>query len=159
MATADITIEGFVAKPAETRQAGSGTVTTITVPVEQGRMKDAQWVPDTDKAGQKITHWWEAEFWNEYGAQVGQEIQKGYLVHIEGEPRPRAYVKNDGTAGIALTIVNPTISIIVRRPSRQQPQGGAGVAGWATAPSEPLQGGTGDPGAFGNFGPDDENPF
>lgn len=161
MASSRINIEGFVAKNPETREAGSHTVTTVTVPVERGRVKDGQWVADTDKSGQKVVVWWEAEFWNEHGAQVAQEIQKGYLVRIEGEAWPRPFVKNDGTAGLAATITNPTVSIVVRRPSkRNNGQGGAvGGFGASSGPSgDPWSSGAGN-GAQGGFSPEEEAPF
>ena len=169
MATSHIRVEGFVAKDPEQRAAGNHTITTVTVPITQGRRKDGQFIPDTDDAGNEITHWYEGEFWNEYGQQVGQEIRKGYLVELEGEPRSRAYVKKDGTAGIQNSIVNARVKIIVRRPKReqgggyQQPQGQgvwghpnvAGPNPWDQSPSQ------GQP-AGGNFGggfDDDSQPF
>lgn len=157
-----INIEGFVAKNPEQRQAGNHTVTTVTVPVEKGRRKDGQWVADTDKDGQKVVVWWEAEFWNEYGQQVAQEIQKGYLVRVEGEPWPKAYVKNDGSAGLAGTITNPTISIVVRRPSRQNNTQG-GFQGGPAATGAPQTGGwsSGDANApqNGDIGGGFDEPF
>ncbi len=159
MPVAKITVEGFVSKDPETRDAGQHRITTVTVPVEQGRMKDGQWMPDVDQNGQKIVHWWEAEFWNEHGDAVSQAITKSMLVTITGEPRPRAYLKKDGTAGLAETIVNATVAQVVRRPSRQQPQGGAGQSGWATTSPGGFGSATGDPGGFGNFGPEESQPF
>lgn len=162
MANARINIEGFVAKNPEQRQTGNHTVTTVTIPVEKGRMKDGQWVADTDKDGQKVVVWWEAEFWNEHGQQVAQEIQKGYLVRVEGEPWPRAFVKNDGTAGLTATITNPTISIVVRRPSRQN-HGQGGFQGGPNASGAPQAGGWSSDGGNGaqnaDFGGGFNEPF
>ena len=158
-----ITVEGFVAKDPEQRQAGQHTVTTVTVPVGRGRRKNGEWVPDKDDQGKEITDWFDAEFWNEYGAQVGQELMKGYLVKIEGTPQTRAYVKKDGTAGVQNLIVNPEIFIKVKRPSRNTapvaPGGGFGDSSgqaWGNVPpvqNQAANGGFGNDGFGGdNFG-------
>ena len=90
---------------------------------------------------------------------------KGYLVRVEGEPWPRPFVKNDGTAGIAATITNPMISIVVRRPSRQN-QGQGGFQGGPATSGAPQTGGwpSGDANGtqnadFGRAAFDDEQPF
>lgn len=147
MAKANITVEGFVAKSPESRAAGSHAITTVTIPVEQGRMKDGQWVADTDQAGQKIVAWWEAEFWNEYGDAVAQAVSKGDLVTVTGEARPRVYAKNDGTPGQGLSIVNGQIAVVVRRPARGGGSGGQSQSEWAQpspAPQNAQQGGFGN---------------
>lgn len=158
MATAKITVEGFVAKDPESRDAGQHRITTVTIPVEQGRKKDGQWVADTDQQGQKIVHWWEAEFWNEFGDEVAQTIRKGALVTVTGEPRPRAYLKKDGTAGIADTIVNASIAQVVRRPARGGGFGGGNGAPaaqqWGAGANGPQNGAQGFGGGF-----EDDSPF
>lgn len=124
---AKIDIEGYVAKDPETRKAGQHTVTTVTIPVNHSKnnRQTGEWEPERDKDGNEVVSWYECEFWNEYGAQIAQEIQKKYHVRVTGDLRCRAYVKNDGTAGLSMTVVNPTISIIPRRPPRGgQQQGG-----------------------------------
>lgn len=162
MAKSEITVEGFVAKAPESRAAGNHTITTVAIPEEVGRMKDGQWVPDMDKDGNKIVVWWEAEFWNEHGDVVAASIGKGDAVIVRGTPRPRAFVKNDGTAGMSATIVNPTIGKTVRRPSRnaQQGSGGGFVAGAGQPSQDPWnapQNGGSEPPQFGNgFG---DEPF
>lgn len=156
MAKASITVEGFVAKAPESRAAGSHTITSVTIPVEQGRMKNGEWVADTDQQGQKIVHWWEAEFWNEHGDVVAQTIGKGDLVTVTGEPRPRVYAKNDGSPGMSLSIVNAQIGVVVRRPSRQQGQGGGSGAGWHNPSPAQSSGVTGDSGFGSGF---DSSPF
>lgn len=152
MAKASITVEGFVSKAPESRAAGNHTITSVTIPVEQGRMKNGEWVPDTDQQGQKIVHWWEAEFWNEHGDVVAQTVGKGDLVTVTGEPRPRVYAKNDGTPGMSLSIVNAQIGVVVRRPSRQQGQGGGNGAGWHNPASAQSSGAANDRfgGGFGD---------
>ena len=157
MAKSEITVEGFVARNPEARAAGSHTVTTVVVPEEQGRMKDGQWVADTDQQGNKIVVWWEAEFWNEHGDVVAATITKGDLVIMRGNPRPQAFVKKDGTAGLRPVIASATVAKVVRRPSRN----GSG-SGWASGAGVGSSGGVSSPqnadSGFGSgFG--DEQPF
>ena len=161
MAKSTITVEGFVSKDPEVREAGSHRIVTVTVPEEQGRMKDGQWVPDIDKnTNEKIVHWWQAEFWNEYGDEIAKAVRKGTLVTVTGSPRPRAYLKNDGTVGISNTIANGTLAVVVRRPARGGGNGGgSGGPGdqWAQPATNGSQGGAQsfpDPGGF-----DSEQPF
>ena len=161
MAKSTITVEGFVSKDPEVREAGAHRIITVTVPEEQGRMKDGQWVPDTDQQGNKIVHWWQAEFWNEYGDEIAKAVRKGTLVTVTGSPRPRAYLKNDGTVGISNTIANGTLAVVVRRPARGGGNGG-GSGGPATQQAQEAWGAPqGDPGAGGGFDADgfNERPF
>lgn len=158
MATDKITVEGFVSKDPEQLEAGQHRITSVTVPVEQGRMKDGQWVADTDQQGQKIVRWWEAEFWNEQGDAIGQTIRKGQLVTITGEPRPRAFVRNDGTAGLSFAIANPSIGVMVRRPARGGGSGGGSGAPATQQPQQSWGAPQGDPGTFGG-GFEDSQPF
>lgn len=156
MAKAEISVEGFVSKDPESRAAGSHTVTSVTVPVEQGRMKDGAWVADTDQQGNKIVVWWEGEFWNEYGDVVAATVRKGDLVVLRGEARPSAYSKNDGTAGLRASIVNGSVAVLVARPRRDRSGGGSGggQGGWSQpAQNAPQTGAQG----FGGF--PDEEPF
>lgn len=158
MSKATTTVEGWVAKDPETRQAGNHRITTVTVPVEQGRMKDGAWVADVDERGEKIVHWWEGEFWNDYGDAVASAIRKGALVELKGEPRPRAYPKKDGGVGIAETIVNGTVAEVVRRPSRQGGFGGGSPTQASSAQGQAAWGApAASPGFSGSF--DDEQPF
>ena len=120
-----IHLEGFVAKDPESRAAGNHTITSVTVAVNQGRMKDGKFVNDTDRDGKEIVRWWEAAFWNEHGDAVQHSVHKGDLVQIIGEPRPEVYAKNDGTPGLGLRIAGKSIAVVVRRPSRGGGQGGS----------------------------------
>lgn len=155
MAKANITIEGYVAKDPESRAAGNHTITSVTIPVEQGRMKDGQWVVDTDQQGNKIVVWWVAEFWNEHGDVVASQVRKGSLVTVTGEARPSVYVsKQDGSPRLSALVVNGQLAVVVPRPKRGGGQG---------ASSAPFTGGSssGDgwaaPGASQSF--DNEAPF
>lgn len=152
MATIKSDIEGFVSKDPESRVAGQHTVVTVTVPVEHGRMKDGQWVPEVDQQGQKLpADWWEAEFWNERGAAIMDAVRKGSLVRITGGiPRPRLYQKNDGTPGLGLRLQGATLAVIPRQ-QPQQAQGatsGQGQGDWAQPAVNGAQGGFQGGGSF-----------
>lgn len=143
-----IHLEGFVAKDPESRAAGNHTITSVTVAVNQGRMKDGEFVPDLDKSGEKIVRWWEAGFWNEHGDAVQHAVHKGDLVQIVGEPRPEVYAKNDGTPGMGLRIAGKSIAVVVRRPARGQGggsgQGGGFAGGNSSGGANGAQGGAQD---------------
>lgn len=160
MARAEVFVEGFVAKDPESRAAGNHTITTVTVPVKQEkRDREGKWVADTDRDGKEIVVWWEAEFWNEYGDVVASTIRKGDLVQVRGDARPRAFSKNDGTAGLAATIVNATVAKVVRRPSRNA-QHGSGASGGSGAGQRSPEPQNGVQGGFQGGGFDaPEEPF
>lgn len=67
-----ITIHGRIGKDAETRQAGSGSVTTFPVAVNQG-FGDRQ-----------TTNWFRCNIWGKKGESVAQYLAKGGLVAVSG---------------------------------------------------------------------------
>ncbi|MCS4277379.1 single-strand DNA-binding protein [Mycetocola sp. BIGb0189] len=144
MAELTIDLEGFVSKDPEQRTAGAHTVTEVTVPWTERRKNSqtGQWEDYGDPV------WLSASFWNEHGEVVGITVSKGDLVRVKGTGiKTRAYQKNDGTTGIQVEIVNPEISVLVRRPARQNNRPPA------AAPAEGA-GGWNVPGSFG-----DDTPF
>ncbi|KUF05680.1 single-stranded DNA-binding protein [Leucobacter sp. G161] len=165
MSKATLVIEGFAAEPtARTTQTGKRML-DVSVAHSPSRFNKQtnQWEDVLDKDGQKITTWARATFFDEKADAVQQLVSKGALVRLEGEPRLNVYMNNQGQAAASLDIQFAHISLVVqaaRQGSAQQGQGGAGQSGWATAPTEPFGGVTGDPGA-GGFGGgfQDENPF
>lgn len=68
-----ITITGRVGGDAETRQAGSGTVTSFSCAVDQG------W------GDKKQTNWFRVSIWGERGGKLAQYIRKGEKVAVAGE--------------------------------------------------------------------------
>jgi len=68
-----ITITGRVGGAAETRQAGSSTVTNFSCAVDQG------W------GDRKTTNWFRVAIWGERGTKLAQYINKGEKVTVTGE--------------------------------------------------------------------------
>ena len=69
----NITIAGRVGRDAETRQAGSGNVTSFTVAVDQGYGQN------------KLTNWWRVSLWGQRGEKLAQYIRKGDNITVTGE--------------------------------------------------------------------------
>jgi single stranded DNA-binding protein len=68
-----ISITGRVGGDAETRSAGSGTVTNFNCAVDQG------W------GDSKQTNWFRVAIWGERGSKLAQYIKKGEKVAVTGE--------------------------------------------------------------------------
>jgi single-strand DNA-binding protein len=68
-----IAITGRVGGDAETRSAGSGTVTNFNCAVDQG------W------GDNKQTNWFRVAIWGERGSKLAQYIKKGEKVAVTGE--------------------------------------------------------------------------
>lgn len=114
MASAKITVEGFVAKTPETRSVTGHTVTTVTVPVTPQRKTANGGYEDTGAAV-----WYTAEFWDEHGDAVAAQIVKGALVTITGNLEIKTREHN------GQTYTNPVIgfaqlAVVCRRPARGQ---------------------------------------
>lgn len=145
MSKATITIEGFVAKAPELRQAQGKAVTNVTVPHTPRKLnrQTNQW----EDAGPTL--WVEASFWEGDAEAIAATVTKGTLVTITGQPELREYQKNDGTNGAALTLKFGTLGVIPRSdtsrnvsPSVANSAPVAQADAWAT------------PGSFG-----DDTPF
>ncbi|MFF8817834.1 single-stranded DNA-binding protein [Leucobacter sp. NPDC015123] len=110
------------------------------------------------------------KLFGDYADNVAQSISKGTRITATGKLKYRSYKDNQGADRHVIELdeieaFGPDLRWATAQVSRksggggaQQPQGGAGQAGWATAPPDPFRGGTGDPGSFGG-GFDDEQPF
>jgi single-strand DNA-binding protein len=68
-----LSITGRVGGDAETRQAGSGTVTNFNCAVDQG------W------GDNKQTNWFRVAIWGDRGSKLAQYIKKGDKVAVTGE--------------------------------------------------------------------------
>lgn len=68
-----ITIAGRLARDAETRNAGEGTVTSFTVAVDQRNGRD------------KTTNWWRVSIWGKRGESLCQYLRKGDNITVAGE--------------------------------------------------------------------------
>jgi len=68
-----ITIAGRIGRDAETRTAGSDTVTSFTVAVDQRAGRD------------KTTNWWRVSIWGKRGEALCQYLRKGDNTTVSGE--------------------------------------------------------------------------
>lgn len=69
-----ITVAGRIARDAETRSAGSDTVTSFTVAVDQRNGRD-----------DKTTNWWRVSIWGKRGEALCQYLRKGDNTTVSGE--------------------------------------------------------------------------
>lgn len=146
MSKATVTIEGYVSKDPETKDVAGHRVTEVTVPHTPRKFNKQtnQW----EDAGD--TQWWVAEFWDADGDAIVASVSKSSLVTVTGQPSPRAYSKNDGTAAVALGLKFATLGVIPRAASNS-----GGGDKWAQ--NQPTQTTTDDawatPGAYGSDTP------
>ena len=155
MAKAILTIEGFVAKDPEERQAQAYRIVSVTVPVTPSKRVNGEWV--NDDAG---TIWYEAEFWDVHGDSIRATVSKGSFVTITGTPKLEVFMRKDGTPGAKITFNFPQLSVIVQKPKRGEvrPQQGNDEPWASTAPTSTPAATGGDVwNAPGNF--TDETPW
>jgi len=129
MARANIQIEGFISNDLSIRDSGGKSVVDVTIPVTPQKKDDSgKWVDTGD------TVWYRASFWEEHAQAVLMAVQKSQLVTLTGTGlKVDQYAKKDGTTGVNLTVTNPTIAAIVRKPPRGQQAQGSSCA--ASAPA------------------------
>ena len=133
MSKATITVEGFVTKDPEMRQAAGKNVVAVDIAHTPRKKEGNDWVDAGD------TIWFQASFWDRDAQPIMDAVRKGTLVTVTGQPELNVYTKNDGTPGVSVRIKFGTLGIIPRedRNSGQaapQQQGGyqaAGVDAWA----------------------------
>lgn len=127
MSKATLTVEGFVTKDPEIRQAGGKPVVSVDV-AHTPRKKDGdQWVDAGD------TIWFQAAFWERDAQPVMDAVRKGTLVTITGMPEVNTYQKQDGTTAVTIRIKGATIGVIPRAARETQ-----GADAWATDPNTPF---------------------
>lgn len=113
MSKATITVEGFVTRDPELRNANGKDVVSVDI-AHTPRKKDGdQWVD----AGETI--WFQAAFWERDARPVAETIRKGTLVTVTGSPELNTYTKQDGTTEVNVRIKGATIGVIPRE-NRQQ---------------------------------------
>lgn len=118
MSKATMTVEGFVARDLEVRDAGGKPVVNVVVPhTPQKRDQAGQWVD----AGETL--WVEVAFWERDAHAIAAMVRKGTLVTITGTPELRPYTKTDGTPATKLTLKFATLGVIPRDTRSQQPWG------------------------------------
>lgn len=147
MSKSAISIEGFVANELGLREAGGKNVLDVSIPVTPQRLVDGKW----EDVGETV--WWRASFWEDHAGAVLMGVEKGSLVTVTGTGvRVDTYTKNDGTTGVNLSVINPTIAAVIRRPPKGQnrPANAPVADSWAT--STPAT-------ETASWGADTETPF
>ena len=133
MSKSTTTVEGIVSKDPEYRDVTGHSIVTVTVPfTPQKKNQQGEWEDSGD------TIWYQAEFWDEHGTTVAQQVQKGSLVALTGTLEIRQWESN-GKSGVGVKLTFPTISVVVRRPKRgqsghQSPPKTTADEPWATSP-------------------------
>ncbi|MFF8817298.1 single-stranded DNA-binding protein [Leucobacter sp. NPDC015123] len=111
------------------------------------------------------------KLFGDYADNAAQSISKGTRITATGKLKYRSYKDNQGADRQVIELdeieaFGPDLRWATAQVSRksggggaQQAQGGAGQSGWATTPPGSSGGATSDPGGFGNFGPEESQPF
>lgn len=100
---------GNLGRAAETKSAGSTTVTEFSVAVKSGF---------GDRAA---TTWAKCQIWGDRGAKVDQYLVKGQLVGITGELTLREYEKKEGGKGYSLEVKVNDLTLLGKGDSTQSP--------------------------------------
>jgi single-strand DNA-binding protein len=77
--TAIIHVIGNLTRDPETREAGSNSVTKLSV------------ASNTKIKGEKVTTYYEVSVWGKHGEAAARYLSKGEPVYVWGEHRPREY--------------------------------------------------------------------
>jgi len=84
-------ISGHLGGDAETRDAGSDTVTSFSV-AESKKLKSGE-----------VTQWWRCSMWGKRGVVLCEYLRKGIAVTVVGPVTARLYEK-DGTTRLSLDL-------------------------------------------------------
>lgn len=148
MSKATITVEGFVTKDPEMRQAAGKNVVAVDIAHTPRKKEGNDWVDAGD------TIWFQASFWDRDAQPIMDAVRKGTLVTVTGQPELNVYSKNDGAPGVSVRIKFGTLGIIPRETSNSVQSAPQGQQGWAqTAAARPAA-----PDAWATT-PDSELPF
>ncbi len=84
------TVVGNLGRDAETKTAGSGTVTEFNV------------ASSTKVKGEDVTTWVRCALWNKRGEALAKYLLKGKTVAVSGSVKLRTFTKKDGSQGTSL---------------------------------------------------------
>lgn len=133
MSKATITVEGFVTKDPEMRQAAGKNVVAVDIAHTPRKKEGNDWVDAGD------TIWFQASFWDRDAQPIMDTVRKGTLVTVTGQPELNLYSKNDGTPGVSVRIKFGTLGIIPRETSNSGQSAPQAQQGWAQgAPAQPA---------------------
>ena len=130
MSNPTITVNGWLSKDPESRQAGQKTVAVITVPQQRSKRNDQG---GYDKVGG--TTWLQAEFWEDDAYAVMNTLSKGSEVILTGQLATQEYTDREGNQRSKLMLEFPKVAVVVKGGRGQQAP--ASTQQLAQAPQEP----------------------
>jgi single-strand DNA-binding protein len=151
MSKATITVEGFVTKDPEMRQAAGKNVVAVDIAHTPRKKEGNDWVDAGD------TLWFQASFWDREAQPIMDAVRKGTLVTVTGQPELNVYQKGDGTPGVSVRIKFGTLGIIPRATGNASPNAGTPAAYSAPQGGVQSQPAASDP--WGQAAFPDETPF
>ena len=122
------TLFGRMGADPETRDAGSGTVTSIRVASDHGF------------GDRKTTTWVTVSIWGKRGKWVGENMQKGERLVAYGMLHQRTYTKKDGTEGTSLDLEATQVDRVdwpAKDAAQSPPRGAYAPAAPSSAPTTP----------------------
>jgi single-strand DNA-binding protein len=99
---------GRIGRDAETRQAGSSTVTIFPLAIDSGFGQS------------KKSTWWDCSLWGERGTRLVEYLTKGAQIGVQGEASSREYEKN-GEKRTALCIRVNDVTLLAK-PAKREPE-------------------------------------
>lgn len=103
-AHAHATIAGHLGRDPETRAAGGGTVTTLSVAVTRR-------APGADRS-KDVTTWWKVSVWSKSGEAAAKFLRKGDPVICDGWPEIEEWTDQDGAKRQTLRLRNASWSFV-----------------------------------------------
>jgi single-strand DNA-binding protein len=151
MSKATITVEGFVIKDPEMRQAAGKNVVAVDIAHTPRKKEGNEWVDAGD------TIWFQASFWDRDAQPIMDAVRKGTLVTVTGQPELNVYQKGDGSPGVSVRIKFGTLGIIPRAAGNASPSTSTQAA--YSSPQGGEQGQSAVPESWAQPAYADETPF
>lgn len=107
---AHATIAGHLGRDPETRAAGTGTVTTLSVAVTRR-------ATGTDRS-KDVTTWWKVSVWAKSGEAAAKFLHKGDAVICDGWPEVEEWTDNDNVKRQTLRLRNASWSFVGAKSDR-----------------------------------------
>jgi single-strand DNA-binding protein len=125
MSKATITVEGFVTKDPEMRQAAGKNVVAVDIAHTPRKKEGNDWVDAGD------TIWFQASFWDRDAQPIMDAVRKGTLVTVTGQPELNVYQKQDGSPAVSVRIKFGTLGVVPRADNGAGQNANQGQRDWA----------------------------
>jgi single-strand DNA-binding protein len=129
-AHAHATIAGHLGRDPETRPAGAGTVTTLSVAVTRR-------APGADRA-KDVTTWWKVSVWSKSGEAAAKFLHKGDPVICDGWPEVEEWQDDQQAKRQTLRLRNASWSFVGSKGDRAEPAPAAAPASTPPATRAPA---------------------